>query len=77
MENQGSLIKDGTTANHGHNLSLISNDNISMESLSELTGFPLEYLKTELFGEKNNSQDVSIDELRDVMVNYLNKTMME
>ena len=42
--------------------------NISMDSFSDMTGFPVEFIKKELLISKNQ---VSIDELRRSVLDYL------
>jgi hypothetical protein len=42
--------------------------NVSMDSLSDMTGFPVEFIKKELLISKNQ---VSIDELRRSVLDYL------
>ena len=42
--------------------------NISMDSLSDMTGFPVEFIKKELLISKSQ---VSIDELRRSVLDYL------
>ncbi len=43
-------------------------DNVSMDSLSEMTGFPVEFIKKELLLSQN---EISIDELRHSVLDYL------
>ncbi len=45
---------------------------IDMESFSELVGFPAAFIKKELLIDKDN---LSIDELRTVILDYLDSTM--
>ena len=46
---------------------------ISLGSLAELTGFPVEYIKRELVLTDNN--DLSVDELRTRVMAYLNSEL--
>ncbi len=49
--------------------SLMENSkNVSMESLSEMTGFPVEFIKKELLISQNQ---VSLEELRRSVLDYL------
>lgn len=51
---------------------------VSLDSLAELTGFPVEMIKSELF--KNSSletEKVTLAELRKAMVSYIDATMLE
>ncbi len=44
---------------------------VPVASLSEMTGFPVDFIKTELLLEGN---ELSMSELRQRMVNYIEKT---
>lgn len=60
--------------------SLGSKDNqemVSLESLADLTGFPVEMIRTELFKSELSDEKVSLSELRKAMVNYIDATMLE
>lgn len=48
--------------------SMEKQNNVSMESLSEMTGFPIEFIKKELLISQNQ---VSLDELRRSVLDYL------
>ncbi len=43
---------------------------VSLDSLSEMTGFPLDFIKSELIVE---GEEISMSDLRKTMVNYLEK----
>ncbi len=43
---------------------------VSLDSLSEMTGFPLDFIKSELIVE---GDEISMSDLRKTMVNYLEK----
>ena len=43
---------------------------VSLGSLAALTGFPVEYIKRELF--LNDSEELSVEELRQKVMAYLN-----
>jgi hypothetical protein len=50
---------------------------ISLQELANLTGFPVELIKTELFPHAQNlDQKVSLGELRTIMLKFLDSTMM-
>ena len=50
---------------------------ISMEKLSELTGLSPEVIENELFDQNDiKCSEVSMDKLREIMVRYLNKTLV-
>ena len=50
---------------------------ISLESLSNLTGFPVEMIRKELFNSDLPEEKVSLAELRKAMVSYIDATMLE
>jgi hypothetical protein len=58
--------------------SLRSEDSmISLQELANLTGFPVELIKTELFPHAANLEEkVSLGELRTIMLKFLDSTMM-
>ncbi len=47
-------------------------ENISLNSLAEETGFPVEFIKDELVLD---GESVELDQLRSVMMDYLRSTM--
>ena len=49
-------------------------EKVSLETLSKLTGFPVEMIKDEVFNGEMG--DVSLDELRSAMLTYIDSTMM-
>ncbi|MCO4753540.1 MAG: hypothetical protein KC478_03615 [Bacteriovoracaceae bacterium] len=50
---------------------------VSLESLADLTGFPVKMIKEELFNSEAAQEKVSLDELRKAMVSYIDATMLE
>jgi UDP-N-acetyl-D-mannosaminuronic acid transferase (WecB/TagA/CpsF family) len=50
---------------------------IELSSLAELTGFPLEMIKKELFNSSLESEKVTLADLRKAMVSYIDATMLE
>lgn len=52
-------------------------DLISLESLADLTGFPVEMIRKELFKSELTDERISLGELRKAMVNYIDATMLE
>ncbi|MEX0797981.1 MAG: hypothetical protein WD025_00960 [Bacteriovoracaceae bacterium] len=50
---------------------------ISLESLADLTGFPVEMIRKELFKADVTDERISLGELRKAMVNYIDATMLE
>ena len=53
-----------------------SEEKVDLNSFAELTGFPVDLIKNELLMDQNQ-EDINLDELREAMLQYLNKTMME
>ena len=54
-----------------------SKERISLSELSKLCGFPESYITSELFKEdssKTSESIISIDELREKMISYLNES---
>ena len=47
-------------------------DTIDLSSLSELTGFPVDFIKKELVV---NQEKISVDELRSKVAHFLNSTL--
>lgn len=47
---------------------------VALSSLSEMTGFPVDFIKSELFVE---GEELSMDELRKSMAGYLESTFQE
>lgn len=51
---------------------------VSLDSLAELTGFPVEMIKSELFNNSSlETEKVTLAELRKAMVSYIDATMLE
>lgn len=52
---------------------------VSLQSLSELTGFPLDVIKKELFLESEISDDdlIPIGKLRELMLGFIDKTLLQ
>lgn len=48
---------------------------ITLEMLSKMTGFPIDLIKEEVF-KNQNSDEVSIEELRAAMLSYIDSTML-
>ncbi len=46
------------------------NENVSLDTLSLMTGFPVEFIKSELIVD---GDDISMSNLRKTMVNFLEK----
>lgn len=51
----------------------LSDTLVDLRSLSSLTGFPLDLIKKELFGEESETQTVRLSRLRELMLKYLDK----
>lgn len=50
---------------------------IKLSSLAELTGFPEEMIKKELFNSSLDSEQITLADLRKAMVSYIDATMLE
>ena len=48
---------------------------VSLEVLASMTGFPVELIKEEVF-KGNANEDVSLEELRSAMLNFIDSTML-
>lgn len=51
-------------------------ERVNLDSFAELTGFPIELIKNELLFDQNQ-EDIDLNDLREAMLKYLNKTMLE
>lgn len=49
---------------------------VSLEVLAKMTGFPLELITEEIFNGKNTKDEVSLEELRSAMLNFIDSTML-
>ena len=49
---------------------------VNLKAFAEMTGFPVELIKKELLQDEN-TDELSLEELRAAMVSYLDSTMME
>ncbi len=59
----------------GLNGSENKNEKISLDALAKMTGFPVEMIKEEIF-KGQDDQDVSLENLRSAMLNYIDSTML-
>jgi len=50
---------------------------VSLDSLSELTGFPVELIKRELFEGQLGEKELNLEDLRAAMMSYIDKTMLD
>lgn len=55
--------------------SLEKGGKVSLEMLAKMTGFPVELIKEEVFKGENTEQ-VSLEELRSAMLSYIDSTML-
>jgi hypothetical protein len=54
------------------------NQNVDLRKFADMAGFPIELVKKELFESNEESEEsISLDKLRQAMINYLNKNMLE
>lgn len=49
---------------------------VSLETLSKMTGFPIEMIKEEVFKGQMTEQEISLEELRSAMLSYIDSTML-
>ena len=50
---------------------------VTLKSLSDLTGFPEEMIKSELFANNSeNGESINLESLRAAMMSYIDKTML-
>ena len=54
---------------------LAETSRISLETLSKMTGFPVEMIKDEIFQGKG-TEDISLEELRTAMLTYIDSTIL-
>lgn len=54
---------------------LADTSRISLETLSKMTGFPVEMIKDEIFQGKG-TEDISLEELRSAMLTYIDSTIL-
>lgn len=64
-----------TTDNQTMAGSDVKEGKVSLETLSKMTGFPVELIKDEVFNGDVSSQ-VSLEELRAAMLSYIDSTML-
>lgn len=50
-------------------------ERISLETLSKMTGFPVEMIQDEIFQGKG-SEDISLEDLRAAMLTYIDSTIL-
>lgn len=54
------------------------NQAVDLNEFANMAGFPVELIKKELFeNNENTKEEVSLENLREAMINYLNKNMLE
>ena len=56
-----------------------SSESITLDSLSALTGFPVDMIKKELFesSEINGSEEIPLEKLRSAMMSLIDETMLD
>ena len=52
-------------------------DVVNIEEFAQMVGFPADLIKKELFESQEDQGSITMDQLRDVMLKYLNSTMLE
>lgn len=63
------MTTEATTNGHAEK------NRISLETLSKMTGFPVEMIKDEIFQGKG-SEDISLEDLRAAMLTYIDSTIL-
>ncbi|MDH5414613.1 MAG: hypothetical protein OEW87_10785 [Flavobacteriaceae bacterium] len=53
------------------------NQKIDLNSFAEMAGFPVELVAKELFDGKTPTDGISLEQLREAMLGYLDSTMLE
>ena len=53
-----------------------STDKVTLQSLSDLTGFPIEMIQSELFAGMDDVDSLELKDLRSAMMSYIDKTML-
>lgn len=51
-------------------------EKVSLDQLAKLTGFSPELIQEELFAGKADGEGVSLEELRSLMLNFIDATML-
>ena len=64
------MTTEGTMQGHTE-----KNSRISLETLSKMTGFPVEMIKDEIFQGKG-SEEISLEDLRAAMLSYIDSTIL-
>jgi len=56
-----------------------SSETITLDSLSALTGFPVEMIKKELFDDTSieSTQEIPLAKLRSAMMSFIDETMLD
>jgi len=73
-ESEQEIARGKTESEVGTNVLPISEEKVDLSSLSDLTGFPLDFIKTELLLKEDQ---LSMGELRRSMASYLENTNEE
>lgn len=50
---------------------------ISLEELSQMTGFPAEMIEKELFTGQSSDAEISLESLRAAMLNFIDSTLLD
>ena len=69
------LCKDERHKVQGVFMNVKSEEKVNLNRFAELTGFPVELIKNELLVD-TNQDDINLEDLREAMLQYLNKTML-
>lgn len=52
------------------------NEKVNLEALAKMTGFPVDLIKDEIFHGQAGDSEVSLDDLRNAMLSYIDSTML-
>jgi hypothetical protein len=76
MDLSGKTFKESRMTTNNQNMSSEDkNGKVSLEMLAKMTGFPVDLIKEEIFKGENTDQ-VSLEELRSAMLSYIDSTML-
>ncbi|MBT4793145.1 MAG: hypothetical protein HON90_16350 [Halobacteriovoraceae bacterium] len=53
------------------------NIGIDLDQFAQMSGFPVELIKKELFKNREDTENISLSELRKAMLTYLDVTMFD
>lgn len=69
------MTTQGTMQGHAEKNTGVPANRISLETLSKMTGFPVEMIKDEIFQGKG-TEEISLEDLRTAMLSYIDSTIL-